>query len=202
MEELAETGRRFGMRWNSGSIAKIEAGTHKLTIQTVVVLAAALSAMQDTDVRVPDLIRSDEPIALTPEILIENGDILAAILSGETTVGEPVEEYVDRALRNSMTTMALRGIAPGTPGLPPGVTLTEAYALRQRSSESERRIARSMRSTGAWFEAWCHHLWGRSFTEERDRRAGQDANAQKRGQVSRSMKAELLAAMGVNDGDD
>jgi hypothetical protein len=34
-------------------------------------------------------------------------------------------------------------------------------------------------------------LWGRTFSAERDNRAGPDANAQRRGQVSRQLKAEL-----------
>jgi hypothetical protein len=43
-------------------------------------------------------------------------------------------------------------------------------------------------------------LWGRSFTDERDHRAGPDANPEKRGRVSRDLKSELHEA--VNDGDD
>lgn len=39
-----------------------------------------------------------------------------------------------------------------------------------------------------------------SFTAERDRRAGPDANPQKRGRISRELKAELHEA--VNNGDD
>lgn len=38
-------------------------------------------------------------------------------------------------------------------------------------------------------------LWKRTFSEERDRRAGADANAQKRGQVSRAMQAELASSI-------
>jgi hypothetical protein len=34
-------------------------------------------------------------------------------------------------------------------------------------------------------------LWQRSFSEERDLRSGADANAQLRGQVSRSLQAEI-----------
>lgn len=38
-------------------------------------------------------------------------------------------------------------------------------------------------------------LWKRTFSEERDRRAGDGANAQKRGQVSRTMQDELSDAI-------
>ena len=42
-------------------------------------------------------------------------------------------------------------------------------------------------------------LWGKSFTQERDERAGPDANAQKKSRVARQLKAELKAVL---DGDD
>ena len=35
------------------------------------------------------------------------------------------------------------------------------------------------------------NLWGRSFVAERDHRAGPGANAQRRGQISRHLQAEL-----------
>jgi hypothetical protein len=44
-------------------------------------------------------------------------------------------------------------------------------------------------------------LWdGRTFAEERHHRAGSDANAQKRGRVTRELRAELEEALA--DGDD
>jgi hypothetical protein len=38
-------------------------------------------------------------------------------------------------------------------------------------------------------------LWGRTFVAERDRRAGPDVNAQRRGRISRQLKAELQKAL-------
>jgi hypothetical protein len=43
-------------------------------------------------------------------------------------------------------------------------------------------------------------LWRLTFTAERDRRAGDDANAQRRGQISRGLQAELEKR--ITDGDD
>jgi hypothetical protein len=46
-------------------------------------------------------------------------------------------------------------------------------------------------------------LWKRTFSQERDRRAGEGANTQKRGQVTRQMRAELEAAIeALKHGDD
>lgn len=38
-------------------------------------------------------------------------------------------------------------------------------------------------------------LWKRTFSEERDRRAGDGANAQKRGQITRALQSELETAI-------
>jgi hypothetical protein len=43
-------------------------------------------------------------------------------------------------------------------------------------------------------------LWRRTFTAERDNRAGPDANAQRRGQISHQLKADLQEV--INDGND
>lgn len=40
-------------------------------------------------------------------------------------------------------------------------------------------------------------LWGRTFNAERDDRAGPDPNAQRRGQISRKLKAELADCKSV-----
>ena len=44
-------------------------------------------------------------------------------------------------------------------------------------------------------------LWLRTFSAERDHRAGADANAQTRGQISRLLKAELQELINENRGD-
>jgi hypothetical protein len=43
-------------------------------------------------------------------------------------------------------------------------------------------------------------LWRRTFTVERDHRAGPGSNAQRRGQISRHVKAELQEV--IHDGKD
>jgi hypothetical protein len=43
-------------------------------------------------------------------------------------------------------------------------------------------------------------LWHSTFSDERDQRAGPDANQQKRGRISRELRAELEKAL--SDGND
>ena len=67
---------------------------------------------------------------------------------------------------------------------------------------TEERIRRSLGISSMLLARVTASLWNRTFSQERDRRAGVGANAQKRGQVTRQMQAELKEAIkGVQDGD-
>lgn len=80
MDNLAQHARQFGARWNGGNIAKIEAGTHRPTLETIMILAAALESLNEQQVGVPDLLRSGDPIDLAPGLQVANGTALAGLL--------------------------------------------------------------------------------------------------------------------------
>ncbi len=61
--------------------------------------------------------------------------------------------------------------------------------------EADYRMAKSLGLDLDRAAAEMGALWGKSFTAERDRRAGCDANPQKRGRISRELKAELQEAI-------
>jgi hypothetical protein len=65
--------------------------------------------------------------------------------------------------------------------------------------EADERICKAIgvdREIGA---AAMAKLWKWTFVVERDRRAGPDANAQRRGRITRQLKAELQEV--ISDGD-
>lgn len=62
-------------------------------------------------------------------------------------------------------------------------------------TEAELKIARDLGITIERLEEAMLELWGVSYTEERDRRAGERGSAQHRGQVGRRLREELLEAM-------
>jgi len=72
--------------------------------------------------------------------------------------------------------------------------------LRLRSELTEHRLAKRLGISPARLAHVSFQLWQSTFTEERDRRAGPDANQQKRGHVSRALRAELEKALA--DGND
>jgi hypothetical protein len=72
--------------------------------------------------------------------------------------------------------------------------------LLLRSGLTEDRLARQIGVERARLADISHLLWQSTFSEERDRRAGPDANQQKKGRISREMRAELEKALA--DGDN
>ncbi|WP_084721827.1 hypothetical protein [Rhodococcus marinonascens] len=68
---------------------------------------------------------------------------------------------------------------------------------------TEARIAKALGVEAGTIDNLAWYLWRRSFSDERDHRAGQDANAQKRGRITRELKSELSIALEkVSRGDD
>ena len=65
---------------------------------------------------------------------------------------------------------------------------------------TEHRLAQRLGTDHAHIAKLSLRLWQRTFSEERDRRAGADANQQKKGRISRELRAELERAL--TDGND
>ncbi|MFF0607760.1 hypothetical protein ACFYUD_03710 [Nocardia tengchongensis] len=190
MEDLADHARRFGVRWNSGSIAKIEQGAHRTTLTSIVVLAAALESLHEFSVGVPDLLKADGPIELTDVTAVENGAMLIEILSGGANLGSAWPEVLDRRVRESLAVLPGK-LAEQFDRWPAGIRMTDAAKLCATFDDADSRIGRSLGMSPDLLAAWCLRVWGKSFVAERDSRAGKNANAQKRGRVTREMKAEL-----------
>ena len=75
-----------------------------------------------------------------------------------------------------------------------------AASTLERSGLTEHRLAKRLSISHARLAHVSFQLWQSTFSEERDRRAGTDANQQKRGRVSRELRAELEKALA--DGND
>ena len=77
-----------------------------------------------------------------------------------------------------------------------GTLTADVFAVR----ESDTRMCKSIGVDPGTGVAAMVKLWGKPFSAERDRRAEPGANAQRKGQISRQLKAELQKV--VTDGDD
>ena len=74
--------------------------------------------------------------------------------------------------------------------------------VERQSGEAELKMARALGVDRWLVDLASAARWGRTLAAERDDRAGTDANAQKRGRITRELKAELEATLrAVLDGD-
>jgi hypothetical protein len=65
---------------------------------------------------------------------------------------------------------------------------------------AEQRLARTLGIDSARLADVSSQLWGSTFGEERDRRTGVGANQQKKGRISRELRADLEKA--ITNGND
>lgn len=191
-DELARYARNVGLRWRASSVGDFEVGRSAPSLATVIAVAAALQlalthrqsgrrkrGQGPTGITVRDLVGCDEHVAVN-EMLIVPGNALAAWLGGKFA-DIPPSDAIDAALEAQMD--RAEGYLAGT------------GAVMERSGLAEERMAKSLGVDLRTLSVASFHLWERTFTEERDRRAGPDANKQKRGQVTRTMRAELAAVV-------
>ncbi|OJZ68453.1 hypothetical protein BRW64_02440 [Mycolicibacterium diernhoferi] len=76
------------------------------------------------------------------------------------------------------------------------VTPDTVRTVLAQSGAPERKIEKSLNLSYAELAVASAALWGEAFSIHRDKLAGEGANRQKRGQITRRMKEELLQALG------
>jgi transcriptional regulator with XRE-family HTH domain len=184
-DDLAQHGRRVGLRWRATSVGDFEAGRSAPTFSTVLAVTLALQNATRRDVTLDELIAGDGMVALTDGI-----DVAAPVLAGACQ-GKPfrLSPGAWKPKVRSASSSEIHALVGGV-----------ARDLLARSGLAEQRLARQLGVSPTRLAATSSMLWGRTFSEERDHRAGPDDNAQKRGRVSRTLRTELQRALG--DGND
>jgi transcriptional regulator with XRE-family HTH domain len=196
---LARCAREVGLRWTASAVGDFEAGRSAPTFATVLAVTLALQMASEraakmrsthdliiaqlrgektphqanppTRVTLADLVGSERSIALTDELDVPAAAV-ADVCRGRTWMEAGPKQTIDR----------------------PAGTLARHEGL------TEHRLARRLKISEARLTHVSFQLWQSTFTEERDRRAGPDSNQQKRGQVSRELRAEIEEALA--DGND
>jgi hypothetical protein len=202
VELVAHAARSTGLNWGSGRIADLEAGRVSPTLPTLFVLAQAFSFLLDRPVKLAELFAGDGRATLAPGVTVELDELRSA-LNGQA---------IDPGSARFIAAMQLAGaIAANEQFSDRGIEPPEFLKRRVREDALVQKVAQSMleadyriaKSLGLEVDQAAVEmaaLWGSSFTAERDRRAGPDANPQKRGRISRELKADLEEA--INRGDD
>jgi transcriptional regulator with XRE-family HTH domain len=187
-DELARHARDLGLRWNAAKVGDFEAGRSAPTFATVIAvtlaLQKALNAAADRRdggpgwaVMLPDLVegRTDEFVALT-EALEVSAKLIEDVCRGQVPEGYKQKRPRLRPFPASAATALVDG---------------SASSILQRSGLTEDRLAHRLNMSRQALAAMSHVLWQKTFSEERDLRAGRDANRQKRGRVTRTLQTEI-----------
>lgn len=172
---LAKYARGAGLRWTDSKVGDFESGRSAPTFATVLAVSFALSNATGTDVTLADIVAFDVGDVELNDQLAVHGWRLA-----EVARGKPWGQLDDDEQFTSL--------------------LTELHSqIERRSGLDEQRLAKRLEISANRLGIESLRLWGQSFSDERDRRAGEDANAQKRGRVSRELQSELKKALGHGD---
>ncbi|MFW0789655.1 hypothetical protein [Gordonia sp. CPCC 205333] len=204
MDALASTAREYGLRWNTGRVGDFEGGRVSPTLPTLFVVAAALSRALGRPVHLYELMHDYEQNYNDPDagmIQVEVNEVLTVpdFTIAQALRGEPVRLPSNEVRSHNATAVELMRV---TGKLEPDDELDAMVSMYQNAGLTEQRLARDLDTDLATIVAASHRLWQAGFTTERDRRAGTEANAQKRGQVTRTMKDELRQAIEASNGDD
>lgn len=212
LELVARSARLVGLNWGTGRIADLEAGRVSPTLPTLIELGWTFADLLDRPVRLSELFEGDGYVTLAPGVTVPVGLVRAALqnveLGGESGLSPPSSVQVAR----SGVPVAGMNIKPSdiradrrrraVEGLPSRELLRDPRVQRVERSmlEADYRMAQSLGITAELAAIEMESLWGRSFTAERDHRAGPNDSPQKRGRISRDLKAELQKA--IDHGND
>jgi hypothetical protein len=174
LEQFAIAAKAFGLPWSTGRVGDFEAGRVAPSFPTMYAVALALRTVTGQPVALADLLAGDDgPVDLTDELTIDLSDLQGALQGKPVAGGERKPTARDKGNLG-------RGLASLVP---------DWFHLEMR--EADVRLCKQLGVTPERGGAAMIALWRRSFTNERDRRAGADANAQRKGQISRQLKTEL-----------
>lgn len=194
---LARSARGIGLRWTASAVGDFEAGRSSPTFATVLAVTLALNmALRESgqpagttlaDLVAPDIAAGEQFVALTDSI-----DVLDTLLV-QVCQGQVFHLYEGK-WRAKLQPLGWRETQAMLDGL------GDVREILERSGLTEHRLAQRLGTDHAHIAKLSLRLWQRTFSEERDSRAGADANQQKKGRISRELRAELERAL--TDGND
>jgi transcriptional regulator with XRE-family HTH domain len=193
LDQVAVAARQRGLNWSESRVADFESGRVAANLATILAVCVALDDLGCAKATPLELVRTARPIHVNDGLLLWSEDV-AKLLSGRPLVRHVTPEHVARTFSPGFTTITSpyeMKISMRYPVSDPTVLIAVARA----SGAAEERVRKSLGISSMLLASLSAAFWRRTFTEERDHRAGKDANPQKRGQVTRQMRAELKTAI-------
>jgi len=185
LEDVAKAAQSYGLPWSTGRVGDFEAGRAGPSLPTLFAAAAALGDVIGRRLELADLFAGSGDVAITDTAMVKRS-ALRAMLSGQPVKMSP---------RADLVTITIKRPASQFPQWPKGLRGWHEPDLHARVlgelRETDLRMCKRIGVEPFAGAAAMAKLWGRSFVAERDHRAGPGANAQRRGQISRQLQAEL-----------
>lgn len=188
LDDVSQAARQRGLAWSESRVADFEAGRVAPDLRTLVPFTLALTDVGCKGASFDKLLLSSGLVRINESVLVWDGD-LRKLLSGSIVKVERSgadDDGYPYALTPDEWIVAQR-----FPVNDP-TTLIRVY---RSAGAAEDRIRRALGIPPMLLATVSASLWERTLSQERDRRAGAGANAQKRGQITRQMRAELEAAI-------
>jgi transcriptional regulator with XRE-family HTH domain len=213
-EQFVRYARGVGLRWTASKLADFERGRREVAFGTVLAVSWALSKAQADakhrgvagagPVTLADLLQSNGNVVLTSDGPDPLGSVVADVCRGRPWPSDALDLYGAAGLEMQESYRQIVESAPSAlvdGHFDPNLTTTDLEQMRKRSGLTEDRVAQRLNISRDRLAAVSFRLWeGRTFGEERDRRGGPDVNQQKKGRISRELRAELEKAFA--DGND
>jgi transcriptional regulator with XRE-family HTH domain len=193
LDQVSIAARKRGLNWSESRVADFESGRVAPNLATLVAFCLALEDAGCAAAALPELLRSETPIQVNESLLLSSEQIVELTIRRPASRTLPSPEWVTAAITASWEAHKASVFA-GASVIAGGITDTPGA--------TEERTRKALGISRTELTELSATLWGRSFSAERDRRAGAGANAQKRGQVSRELRKELRAAIEAATGGD
>jgi transcriptional regulator with XRE-family HTH domain len=179
LEQFALAATLYGLPWTTGRVGDFESGRVSPSFPTLYAVAAALGHAIGRPVSLLELFAGDGPVEINDRLIVDLSELRSA-LSGEAVSARAKPKAKLSAV-----------VTPNWAGISPTLHLRVLNDFR----EADARICKSAGVAPDIGAAVMAKLWRRTFTAKRDQLAGPDANAQRKGQISRQLKAELEKAL-------
>ena len=201
MDEVATNARRFGLNWASSRVGAIEDGRFKPTLDTLAVLALALTRDGDREpVAVGDLVAGEDLIELTPKVAVTSESLVTWLAGGNLEMRADTTTAQHAVAKFSAMLDGLR--LPPRGRMLPADRVDTYLDMVASITPGEERLAHAAGIDPVELRAWAMHLWREPVEKRRDTIAGPGVTPQKKGHVSRELLTEITDAMRAEHGDD
>lgn len=193
LDDVAKRARLHGLKWAASRVGEFENGKLPITLATVLVVCASIAEATEVrtgtygEIKLVDLLPDRGLIEVTPRLTVEVQSLRDA-LKGH---GVELFDAITLATRQKSFAADLADMAQFGQEVSDDMSAERINAVLAGHGLTEHRAASSLGISELQLANAEAVLWGQSLSQERAARGGNDASAQKLGQITRALKAEV-----------